>query len=160
MLASSDRSQVRPKTPAGAVPERLRPNTSAPAPASPAAIAAPIPRDAPVTIARRPASENRSRLRIAVAAHDGRAQPDVFGTIDLKHLVTIHHVKADSAAEPVLLVAQQAWNEHVERTVFEVSLLDLLAHAAVMIVVIDRLGAVLADPPVEIVLDLADRKQA
>src|ERR1700761_2292059 len=158
--ASSARSHAIASTPFGEVPERLRPNTSAPASASPAAMASPIPRDAPVTMARRPCSEKRSRLRIAVAAHDGRAEPDVVGTVDLEHLVPLHHVHPDPAAESVFLFAKQARDEHVERTVFEVALFDLLAHAPVMIVVIDRFRTVLADAPVEIILDLADRQQA
>src|ERR1700760_2232575 len=109
--ASSARSHAIASTPLGAVPERLRPNTSAPASASPAAMASPIPRDAPVTMARRPCSEKRSRLRIAVAAHDGCAQPDIFRPVDLEHLVALHHVHADPAAETVLLFAKQARDE-------------------------------------------------
>src|ERR1700722_4387592 len=158
--ASSARSQAIGATPSGAVPERLRPYTSAPASISPAAMAAPIPRDAPATMARRPCSEKRSGLRIAVAVHDGRAQPDVFGTIDLEHLVALHHMHSDPAAEAVFLLAQQARNEDVERAVFEIALFDLLAHTPVMIVVIDRFRTVLANAPVKIILDLADRQQA
>src|SRR6201996_6912163 len=122
--ASSARSHAIASTPSGAVPERLRPNTSAPASASPAAMAAPIPRDAPDTMARRPCSEKRSGLRIAVAVHDGRAQPDVFGTIDLEHLVALHHMHSDPAAEAVFRFPQQARNEHVERAVFQIALFD------------------------------------
>ncbi len=45
-------------------------------------------------------------------------------------------------------------NEDVERAIFKIALFDLLAHAPVMIVVIDRLRTILADAPVKIILDL------
>src|SRR5258705_11311178 len=102
------------------------PNTLAPLACRPLAIAAPMPRDARVTTAIFPSSEKRPGLRIAVAAHDGGTQFDVFGTVDLEHLVAFHQMQADPAAKAVFLVAQQARNEHVERSVLEIAFFDLL----------------------------------
>src|SRR5258708_36995905 len=99
MVASSERSHAAAVTCCGAVPDRLIPSTLAPLACRPAAIAAPIPRDAPVTTAVLPSSENCSGLRIAVAAHDSRTQFDVFGPVDLEHLVALHQVHADPPTE-------------------------------------------------------------
>src|SRR3954453_3165774 len=107
MASSSERSQATALTPCGAVPERLRPNTVAPASFRPAAIEAPMPREAPVTTAIFPAREKALRSGIAVTAHDGGTELDVFRAVDLEHLVTVHHVKADLAAETIVLFAQE-----------------------------------------------------
>src|SRR3954453_2571726 len=119
MALSSARSQASAVTPFAAVPERLRPNTVAPAAAKPLAIAAPMPREAPVTSASFPSSEKLLRSGIAVAAHDGRTQFDIFKAIDLEHLVTIHQMHPDAAAKPVVLFAQQRGDENVERAVLK-----------------------------------------
>src|SRR5438552_11269086 len=105
MAASSARSHLIAVTGGGAVPVRLMPNTFAPLACRPLAMAAPMPRDAPVTTAVFPLSENAGGLSIAVAAHDGRTKLDVFGAIDLEHFVTLHQVHSDPAAEPVALFA-------------------------------------------------------
>src|SRR5438105_2764947 len=104
MAASSARSHLIAVTCEGAVPLRLRPNTFAPLACRPLAIAAPMPRDEPVTTAVLPSSEKAAGLCIAVAAHDGRTKLDVFRAIDLEHLVALHQVHSDLAAEPVALL--------------------------------------------------------
>src|ERR1700716_485256 len=81
IAASSERSQAMAVTPCGAVPERLRPNTVAPASFRPDAIAAPMPREAPVTTAIFPVREKALRSGIAVTAHDGGTELDVFGAV-------------------------------------------------------------------------------
>src|SRR6185312_8514761 len=110
MAASSARSHLTAVTCDGAVPLRLRPNTFAPLACRPAAMAAPMPRDAPVTTAVLPSSEKAAGLCIAVAAHDGRTELDVFRAIDLEHFVPLHQMHSDLAAEPVILLAQQRGN--------------------------------------------------
>src|SRR6185312_11170608 len=107
---SSARSHLTAETRAGVVPVRLRPNTFAPLACRPLAIAAPMPRDAPVTTAVLPSSKKAAGLCIAVAAHDGRTKLDVFRAIDLEHFVALHQMHSDLAAESVTLLAQQRGN--------------------------------------------------
>src|SRR6187431_807053 len=160
MAASSARSHLTAMTCEGAMPLQLRPNTFAPLACRPTAMAAPMPREAPVTTAVLPSSEKAAGLCIAVAAHDGCTKPDVFRAIDLEHLVPLHQVHSDPAAEPVVLFAQQRGNENIERAVLQIALFDLLPHPPIAEIVVDRLRPIGADAPVEIVLDLADREQA
>src|SRR6516164_2778277 len=142
---ASATSQASASTPAGAVPLRLIPNTLAPAPPMPAASAAPMPREAPVTAATRPCKPNAPGASldpnsgIAIAAHDDGAQFDVFGFVDLHELVTFHDVQADRAAEAIVPLPQQPGFEHVERAILEEAALDRLTHAAAPIVVVYRL---------------------
>src|SRR5882672_2760033 len=123
MAVSSARSHLTAVTCDGAVPLRLRPNTFAPLACRPPAMAAPMPRDAPVTTAVLPSSEKAAGLCIAVAAHDGRTKLDVFRTIDLEHFVALHQVHSDLAAQPIALFAQQRGNENIERAVLQIPLL-------------------------------------
>src|SRR5689334_21624532 len=92
MAASSARSHLIAVTGEGAVPVRLMPKTFAPLACRPLAMAAPMPREAPVTTAVLPSRENAAGLCIAVAAHDGGTKLDILGPIDLEHLVALHQV--------------------------------------------------------------------
>src|SRR5882672_6010225 len=123
MAPSSARSHLIAVTGDGAVPVRLMPNTFAPLACRPLAMAAPMPRDAPVTTAVFPWRENAGELCIAVAAHDGRTKLDVFRAIDLEHLVALHQLHSDLAAQPIALFAQQRGNENIERAVLQIPLL-------------------------------------
>ena len=99
-------------------------------------------------------------LCIAVAAHDGRTKLDVFGRSIWN--ILCRSIRCIPILPPSRLLCSRssAGSENVERAVLEIALLDLLPQAPVAAVVVDRLGPIGAEAPVEEVLDLADREQA
>src|ERR1041385_5220053 len=166
--AASFTSQLRYVRPSTGSPsiclERAKPVTVPPAPASPRAIAAPMPRDAPPTSATLPSSENRRSGSDgsveAIAVHDRGGEREVFRTVYLKELVLRHDIEADLSAEAVVMLAQKLGREYVEGAVFQIPLFDLLTTLACRRVVVYAASAPRGiDPPDEEILDLAHREQ-
>src|ERR1051326_7693164 len=166
--AAAFTSQLRYVRPSTGSPSiclgRGQPVTVPAAPASPRAIAAPMPRDAPPTSATLPSSENRRSGSDgsveAIAVHDRGGEREVFRTVYLKELVLRHDIEADLSAEAVVMLAQKLGREYVEGAVFQIPLFDLLTTLACRrVVVCAARGPRGIDPPDEEILDLAHREQ-